>query len=87
MLMRRVAKRSDTPATELARKHGVHANTIRMWRDRYGGLETSDLVRLKQLDAENSQMERIIVRQTLEIYAMRNLISKNGWGLPREKKR
>jgi putative transposase len=56
-----------TPATELARKHGVHANTIRMWRDRYGGLETSDLVRLKQLEAENSQMERIIARQTLEL--------------------
>jgi len=76
-----------TPATELARKHGVHANTIRMWRDRYGGLETSDLVRLKQLEAENSQMERIIARQTLEIHAMKNLISKNGWGLQREKKR
>jgi putative transposase len=76
-----------TSATELARKHGIHANTIRMWRDRYGGLETSDLVRLKQLEAENAQMERIIARQTLEIHAMKNLISKNSWGLQREKKR
>ena len=33
---------AGTPATDLARKHGVHANTIRQWRDRYGGLETSD---------------------------------------------
>jgi putative transposase len=78
---------AGSPATELARKHGVRANTIRMWRDRYGGLETSDLVRLKQLEAENSQMERIIARQTLEIHAMKSLISKNGWGLQREKKR
>ncbi|MGA8474458.1 MAG: transposase [Candidatus Cybelea sp.] len=32
-------------ATELARRHGLHANTIRQWRDRYAGLETSDLTR------------------------------------------
>ncbi len=71
---------AGTPATELARKHGLHPNTIRLWREKYGGLETSDLVRLKQLEAENTQMQRIIARQTLEIDAMRNLISKNGWG-------
>ncbi len=76
-----------TPATELARKHGVHANTIRMWRDRYGGLETSDLVRLKQLEAENSQMQRIIARQALEIDAMKVLVAKNGWDLRSEKTR
>jgi putative transposase len=69
-----------TPATELARKHGIHPNTIRLWRDKYGGLETSDLVRLKQLEAENAQMQRIIARQTLEIDAMKNLVAKNGWG-------
>lgn len=76
-----------TPATELARKHGIHANTIRSWRDRYGGMETSDLVRLKQLEAENSQMQRIIARQTIEIDAMKNLVSKNGWGPRSDKKR
>jgi len=71
---------AGTPATELARKHGVHPNTIRQWRDKYSGLETSDLVRLKQLEAEHTQMQRIIARQALEIDAMKNLISKNGWG-------
>ena len=37
-----------TPATELARKHGIHANTIRLWRDKYAGMQTSDLMRMKQ---------------------------------------
>ncbi len=69
-----------TPATELARKHGVHPNTIRDWRDKYAGLQTSDLVRLKQLEAESAQMQRIIARQTLELDAVKELISKNGWG-------
>lgn len=69
-----------TRATDLARKHGIHPNTIRLWRDKYSGLETSDLVRLKQLEAENAQMQRIIARQTLEIDAMKSLVAKNGWG-------
>jgi putative transposase len=73
--------------SELSRKHGVHANTIRLWRSKYGGLEVSDLARLRQLEAENSQMERIIARHALEINAMKNLFSKNGWSLHGEKKR
>jgi hypothetical protein len=44
-------------------------------------------VRLKQLEAENTQMERIIARQALEINAMKNLFLKNGWRLHGEKKR
>jgi putative transposase len=78
---------AGTPATELARKHGVHANTIRQWRDRYGGMDTSDLVRLKQLEAENAQMQRIIARQTLEIDAMKAVFSKNDFGPRSVKKR
>ena len=78
---------AGTPATDLARKHGLHPNTIRLWRDKYAGLETSDLVRLKQLEAEHTQMLRIIARQTLEIDAMRSLIAKNGWGPRRAKTR
>ncbi len=30
---------AGTSATELGRKHGTNANTIRLWRDRYAGLE------------------------------------------------
>lgn len=69
---------AGTPATELARKHGVHANTIRLWRDKYGGMEASDLARLKQLEADNARMQRIIARQALELDAMSELFKKNG---------
>ena len=36
---------AGTPAAELSRRHGIDANTIRLWRDRYAGLEASDLTR------------------------------------------
>jgi putative transposase len=78
---------AGTPATTLARRLGVHPNTLRDWRDKYGGLETNDLVRLKQLEAENAQMRRIIARKELELDAVRELIEKNGWGPRRAKTR
>jgi putative transposase len=71
---------AGTTATELGRKHGIHANTIRLWKDRYGGLDTSDLVRLKQLEDENRRKDRIIARLALEVDAMKELVEKNGWG-------
>src|SRR5579863_7979174 len=72
---------------ELARRHGVHANTIRLWKTKYAGMDVSDVARLKQLEAENTQMHRIIAQLTLKVDAMEDLIRKNGWGLHSAKKR
>lgn len=72
---------------ELARKHGIHINTLRLWKSKYSGMDVSDVVRLKQLEAENTQMHRIIAQLTLKVDAMEDLIRKNGWGLHSGKKR
>jgi putative transposase len=77
---------AGTTASELGRRHGVHGNTIRLWRDKYGGLETSDLARLKQLEAESARKDRVIARLTMEVDAVRELIAKNGWSPRSEKK-
>lgn len=77
---------AGTPADQLARRHGVHGNTIRQWRAKYAGMSTSDLARLKALEAENAHMQRIIARQTVKIDAMEDLIRKNSWGLPGARK-
>ena len=71
---------------ELARRNSVHANTIRLWRSKYAGISASDLSRLKELEAENSQMQRIIARQTVKIDAIEQLMRKNSWSLPGEPK-
>jgi putative transposase len=71
---------AGVPTTELARKHGIHANTLRLWKAKYGGMDTAELARLKQTEDENTRMRRIIANQALEIDAMKNVISKNGWG-------
>jgi putative transposase len=71
---------------DLARRNGVHANTIRLWRSKYAGMTAADLARLKELEVENARMQRIIARQTLKIDAIEELIRKNSWSLLGEPK-
>lgn len=78
---------AGTPVGELARRHGIHSNTIRLWKSKYAGMEVADVVRLKELEAENTRMHRIIAKLTLKVDAMDDLIRKNGWGLRSDKKR
>lgn len=78
---------AGAPPKELARKHGIHINTLRLWKSKYSGMDVSDVVRLKHLEAENTQMHRIIAQLTLKVDAMEDLIRKNGWGLHSGKKR
>ena len=78
---------AGTPVAELARKHGIHANTIRLWKSKYQGMEVADVVRLKELETDNLRMQRIIAKLTLKVDAMEELIRKNGWGLHSDKKR
>ena len=78
---------AGTAATELARRHGIRANAIRQWRDMYAGLETSDLTRLRQLEAESARKDRVIALLTMEVDTVRELIAKNGWSPRGEKER
>lgn len=78
---------AGTSVAELSRKHGIHANTIRLWKAKYNGMEVADVVRLKELEADNVRMQRIIAKLTLKVDAMDELIRKNGWGLRSDKKR
>lgn len=65
-----------TLAAELDRKHGVHANTVRLRRDRYAGLESSNVVRPKQLEGQSRRKDRIIAKLTPEVYAMNDPVEK-----------
>ncbi len=68
---------AGTTATELGRKHGIHANTSgRARAESYAGLESSDLVRLKQPEDESRRKDRIIAKLALEVDAMKELVEK-----------
>ena len=61
---------------ELTRKYGVSRNTIYRWRSKYGGLEVSDVRRMKQLEEENRRLKKIVADLTLEIDAVKHVLKK-----------
>jgi putative transposase len=67
---------------ELCKKHGVNINTFYIWRRKYSGLQTDDLRRLRELEAENAALKGIVADQALEIDATRKLLRKNGFPPP-----
>ena len=74
-----ILKESDSGATtirELCRKHGVSDGTYYKWKSKYGGLDASDLKRLRELESENSQLKRMFADLSLENSALKDLISK-----------
>lgn len=65
---------------ETCRKYGISEQTYNRWRQKYAGLSQSDLAKLRQLEAENVQLKAMVAEVGLENRAMRNVITKNGWG-------
>lgn len=67
---------SGTTVAEVCRKHGISEQTVYRWRNKYGGIETSELQRLRTLEAENSRLKKIVAQQALDIDALKDLVAK-----------
>ncbi len=61
---------------ELCRKHGISDATYYKWKSKYGGMEASDLKRVRELEAENAKLKRLYAELALENTAMKDLIAK-----------
>lgn len=61
----------------LCRKHGISSATLYNWRAKYGGLEVSDLRRLKELEDENRRLKKIVADQVLNIEALKMVAEGN----------
>lgn len=70
---------AGTPTAELARKHGIHPNTLRLWHAKYGGMDASDVAQMRALTEENDRLKRIFAELHLDNHAYKLLIEKNGW--------
>ena len=61
---------------DVCRKHGISEPTYYVWKSKYGGMQASDLKRMRELEAELSQMKRMYADLALENRAMKDLIEK-----------
>ena len=73
-----ILRESETGSTnaELCRKHGISNNTLYNWRAKFGGMQSADVKRLRQLEEENMQMKKLLGEQALLINGYKNALSK-----------
>jgi len=57
---------SGLPVAELSRRHGFSDASFYLWRNKFGGMNVSDAKRLKELEAENTRLKRLLAETLLE---------------------
>lgn len=61
---------------EISREHGVSKATLYKWRQRYGGMEASELKRIKELEEENNRLKRMYANVSMELDVAKYIIEK-----------
>lgn len=65
-----------TSIEELTRTHGISRATFYQWRQRYVGMDASELKRVKQLEEENAKLKRMYANLALELETAKYIIEK-----------
>ena len=65
------------PVLGVAKRHGISEQTIYTWRKRFGSFQANDVRRLKQLEAENARLKKLVAERDLEIEVMKEVAAKN----------
>ncbi len=65
-----------TKVKEVCRKMGISEATFYNWKKKYGGLGTSELRRLRQLEAENAELKKLVADLSLDKHMLQDVIRK-----------
>ena len=61
------------PVKDLCRKEGFSDVTFYKWRAKFAGMDTSDAKRLRELEAENSKLKKLLAAAHLDIHALKGV--------------
>jgi putative transposase len=67
---------SGMAVKDICREIGISDATFYNWKAKYGGMEASDVKRMKELEAENAQLKSMYAEASMENRALKNLIEK-----------
>jgi transposase-like protein len=65
-----------TTVVAAARKYGVAEQTMYRWRQRFAGMEVSDVRELKRLKDENARLKKLVAERDLEVEVMKEIQAK-----------
>jgi len=67
---------AGVPVKELCRQHGFSDASFYNWRAKYGGMSVRDAKRLKELEAENAQLKRMLAEAMLDSEALKAALGR-----------
>jgi putative transposase len=67
---------SGRKAEDICRELGITTAAFYKWRQRYGGMEVSDVKRMKELEEENSRLKRMYANLSLMHEALKDAVAK-----------
>jgi putative transposase len=63
-------------AEEITREHGVSKASLYKWKQRYGGMEATELKRIKELEEENARLKQMYANLAMELDVAKYIIQK-----------
>jgi len=67
-----------TSVAEVARKNKVTEQTIYSWRQKFGAMDPADIKRLRELEAENTKLKRMLAEREMAIDTLKE-INRRKW--------
>lgn len=67
---------SGISAKEVSRELGISDATFYNWKAKYGGMEITDVKRMKEMEVELSQYKKIVAELTFENHAIKAVLEK-----------
>lgn len=67
---------SGVPVAALSREHGISSATYYKWRTKFGGMDTSMISRLKELERENARLKRMYTDALLDADILKEAMAK-----------
>ena len=71
------AAKGEKPIIEVCREKGISEATFYAWRKKFGGLQTRDVQRLKELEKENARLKKLLAERVLENDVLKEALTKN----------
>ena len=67
---------SGMKVQDICRQHGISGGTYYYWKSKFGGMEASDIKRLREIESELSRYKQVYAEIAHENYALREVIAK-----------
>ena len=73
-----ILKQADSgmKTADLCRQYGISETTYYNWKAKYGGMESADIKRLRELETENQRLKRMYAELSLDHQILKEIVEK-----------